>query len=462
MSENQQNRVPEYFAKANGSAAAISTSELKAEIEKRSTEVVFPLDVFHPLAQDRMTAQHTQLDIPRSYVGTSMLAAYSAAIGNAYVVRSKTGSTPVSLWVCLIGISSSGKTMCLNQNLFPLQDIQTEFDKEWPNETFLPSSDPAQPMKTVLFRDAVVATLARTIMPDNPKGVSKLADEILEFINGLNQYSQREGTDEQFWLSGWNGTTYSGIRAGRVKYTIPRMFANVFGGIQPSVVWKLFQKDRATTGFIFRMLFARCEPRIAQPDSTYSMPQEMHDIHAQCIKRMYQELPVNDAYAKPKDLILSHEATVLRDGWRKDRILKINRMTDPMEKEVHSGILGKIYDYAGRFCGLLAVADLSYDKRPFPDSFTMDANLMERALRLADYFYHSAWQTYCNANKTVVAPMEVLRFAGYVRANYSMQRIGDIEYPQTPKPDARRKRASRELKKMLNSYPKVFGAVEKS
>jgi hypothetical protein len=87
---------------------------------------------------------------------------------------------------------------------------------------------------------------------------------------------------------------------------------------------------------------------------------------------------------------------------------------------------------------------------------------MERALRLADYFYHSAWQTYCNANKTVVAPMEVLRFAGYVRANYSMQRIGDIEYPQTPKPDARRKRASRELKKMLNSYPKVFGAVEKS
>ena len=317
-------------------------------------------------------------------------------------------------------------------------------------------------MKTVLFRDVLVATLARTVMPENPKGTTKMADELLEFINGLNQHSNKEGIDEQFWVSGWDGTDYSGIRANRVKFTIPKLFANVVGGIQPSVLWKLFQKDRATTGFIFRMLFALAEIRIAEPDSSFRMPEELTEIHNRCIKRLYHELPVSNAYEEPKMLVLDPEANQLRDAWRKKKIQSIKQLADPVEREVYAGILGKMYDYALRFCGLLCVADMSYNGMPFASRVTMDAQLMERALMLADYYYQSAWQAYSRSKNATVAPEQVLRFAAYLRAGLSNQRIGDLEYPGTKVADSRRRQAARELKKMIAIYPRVFGAIEKT
>lgn len=458
MKSNHSSRVSEYFANAKGDAAGIDTSELKAELEKRAIDLVFPFEVFHPMAKDFMTYQHRYLDIPRSFVGSCMLAAYSSAIGTAYQVSSGTGSSPLSLWVCMVGISSSGKSLAIEQSFKPLQEIQNEFDREW--EQFMGGSNSDEKMKTILFRDVVVATLARTVLPDNPKGVTKMADELLEFINGLNQYSQKEGTDEQFWLSGWGGFPYSGIRANRNKFSIPRVFTNVIGGIQPSIISKLFQKDRATTGFIFRMLFADSEPRIAEPDTLFRMPPELIEIHRKCIRNLYFKLPVTSAYDEPKNFILNHDANRLRDTWRKEKVQRINRMSDPLEKEVHGGILGKMYDYAIRFSALLKAADLSYENEPFHDSVTFDASLMERALKLADYYYQSAWKNFKAANKYVIAPIEVLRYAAYVRSGFTIQKMGDLEYPNVKNSDTRRKRASRELKKMVSTYPNVFRAKE--
>ena len=107
MKKTDEDRASQYFSKANGEAAAIETSQLKAEIEKRSMEPVFPLEAFHPSAKDFMIKQHIHLDIPRSYVGTTMLGAYSTAIGNGYRASSGGSQTvPLSLWLCLVGISS--------------------------------------------------------------------------------------------------------------------------------------------------------------------------------------------------------------------------------------------------------------------------------------------------------------------------------------------------------------------
>ena len=463
MENRPSSKAAEYFAKAKGDASAIGTNELKAEIEKRSVELVFPFEVFHPSAKDFMTNQHKHLDIPRSFVGSCMLAAYSSSIGAAYVASSGTGTSPLSLWVCMTGMSSSGKTLAIDQSFAPIQEIQNEFDHEWENLHGKSSSSQSEhQMKTVLFRDVVVVTLARTVLPENPKGVTKMADEILEFINGLNQFGRgnKEGTDEQFWLSGWGGFPYSGIRANRDKFSVPRVFANVIGGIQPSVIGKLFKNDRATTGFIFRMLFATCEPRIAMPDTLFRMPPEIIDTHKRCIRNLYFNLPVASGYDKPREFILNHDANKMRDTWRKNKAQQINRISDILERETRAGILGKMYDYAIRFSALLKAADLSYEEEPFRDSITIDASVMERALKLADYYYNSAWQTFETANKFVIAPLEVLRFAAYVRSGFTTQKMGDLEHPNVKNSDTRRKRASRELKKMLDAYPKVFNAKQ--
>lgn len=315
----------------------------------------------------------------------------------------------------------------------------------------------------VIFRDCHVPTLVRSVLPDNPKGVTKDAEEILEWINGLNSLSRNEGIDEQFYMSGWGVKSYSGIRSGKVRFIIPRVFINIIGGIQPDVTWKLFKNDRDTTGFIFRLLFAPIdEQRIALAENDFMIPNEIKSQHRRVIRELFNGLPVEDGYQQPKVLIMSAEAKKLHQNWHRNHAHNINGISDERTRNIKAGILGKMAEYAIRFCGLLCVSDMSYENQPFLDSFEMDVKYMERAIKLADYFYESAWTVYSRVVKQVTAPVEVLRYAGYVRAGWSNARIGDTEFPGVKSPEARRKRAARILIKMVADYPKVFGANAKT
>src|SRR5690606_25830975 len=124
-----------------------------------------------------------------------------------------------------------------------------------------------------IYRDAHIPTLVRYVLPDNPKGVSKHSDEIMEWLNGMNQLSKKEGTDEQIWLSTWNGRSYSGIRSGVDTSVLHRPCVNVVRGIQPTVTCRLYAEDRGSSGFIFRLLFAVPEKvKCATPSQLSHMP----------------------------------------------------------------------------------------------------------------------------------------------------------------------------------------------
>jgi|GEM_PF-935167 len=468
MTDKSNSRAHEFFAKAKGDAAGISSSELEAELNTRSLKNVFPFEVFHPKAKEFMTIIHKHFDIPRSFIGLNMLTVYSSAIGTAYAIKRSSGLMYMSMWSCMVGMTSSGKTLPFSLIFKPLREIQNAFDLEW-KDAERQSHDKdsginmdTQQMKAALFRDIHISTLVRTLLPENPKGVTKEADEILEWINGLNAMARKEGTDEQFWLSAWNGSPYSGVRSGRVKFSMMRLFVNAIGGVQPSVAWKLFKNDRDTTGFIFRILFATAEEaRIALPENDYHLPPEIEQHHARCIQRLYNGLPVYNETDQPKLLTMSRSANKLQEAWRKKRASSINAMTDSRLREIHAGILGKISEYAARFSGLLVVSDSSYDNRPFEAELEITEDHMARALKLADYFYESAWEVYSQVTKEIVAPVEVLRFAGYIRANWPQQRIGDVEFPKLKTGEARRKKAGRTLKGYVANYPKVFNAEAK-
>lgn len=454
--------IQDHF-KGSNAAATISTQDLAAELEKRQLENVFPIDVFHKAIQPYMQALIEHLDLPRAYVGLSMLTAYSSAIGTSYAVKQSQNLTYLPIWGCLEGISSSGKSLAMDMILKPLYSIQEKYDREWKlkqDDDNLSREDlKYERLMTAVVRDVHISTLVRSVMPDNPKGVTKIADEILEWINGMNQLSRKEGTDEQFYLSAWNCRPYSGIRSGKEKFSIPRPFINVVGGIQPTIMYKLFKNDRDTTGFIFRLLFAVPEKvKIAQPDSSYVFEEELEQIHTKRIEQLYKALYVENEYDDPRMLIMDRQASKALETWRRMRISKINHMRDVRDMEIHSGILGKISEYARRFAGILHVSDLAYNHHAFEDG-EISEQTMDRALRLADYFYESAATVYERVNTTVVAPAEVLRLASMVKAGYSYAMIGEKLYERVKITDnAKEKRAERLVKKAIQDYPKVFGA----
>lgn len=452
------------FYNENSGLGTAKTADIQAELRKRQgPHNVFPLHVFHDRISPFITELYQKYDIPRSYVGLSMLLSYSSAIGTAYAVtRNGSDRLYMSMWGCMNGMSSSGKSFALDTCLKPLNDLQDQFDEQYENARKGLTDDKILnlPLETVIYRDAYIPTLIRWIMPGNPKGVLKESDEILEWINGLNPMGKKESTDEQFWLSGWNGRKYSAVRSGNNKITIPRVFTNIIGGIQPPLLHKLFKNDRDVSGFIFRILFA-CpeEHRMAQPTPGYDIPYEQKKLHSDILHKLYKMLPVESGYENPKICQITKAATDLIIEWEREKINKINKIQNINEKNIHSGIQGKMKDYSYRFAGLLAVTDKAYQMTSFddkfPDTISITSDIMQRALDLADYFYKSAVEVYETVDKTVTAPLNIMYMATLFKMGKSLSQMAELIHRDVKK----KYQVRRDLQKAIQEYPKIFGAA---
>ena len=445
--------------------ATASEEELRNELESRDLKKPFPLHVFNNSIKPYLDALHKEYDLPRSYIGLGLLCAYSTAIGTAYHLEiNKIGKIFLPVWACLEGISSSGKSLVMNQVFKPLLERQDEYDREW--EKSMKGQDysekDAPDLKQLIYRDSHVQTLIRYVMPANPRGILKDADEILEWINGMNQLSRKEGTDEQFWMSAWNCKSYTAIRARNQKFHLSRPFVNVFGGVQPTVLYKLFKNDRDKTGFVYRLLFAVPEViKIANVNLEFDMPEEFELIHKKSIDRLIDDIKVEgDVDEFGKKAVLSSKAITLYKGWKARRHNLINRLSDISEKETQAGVFGKITEYCLRFCAILHLADISYEKNlNFSASEEINLETMERAIDLADYFFDSALNVSERVSNTITAPVDVLRFAAYVKAGFSFQKVGDMEFnSKNSTPASRKKLAERTIKKMIKDFPRVFNA----
>ncbi|OEK06719.1 DUF3987 domain-containing protein [Roseivirga misakiensis] len=458
----------EQFLSENRKLATASEDELREELESRNLKKPFPLHVFNDKIKPYLDALHKEYDLPRSYIGLGLLCAYSTAIGTGYHVEiQKIGKIFLPIWACLEGISSSGKSLVMNQVFKPHLDRQKEYDDAWKTENLDSESSEADTpdLKQLIYRDSHVQTLIRYVMPSNPKGILKDADEILEWINGMNQLSRKEGTDEQFWMSAWNCKAYTAIRARNQKFHLSRPFVNVFGGIQPSVLHKIFKNDRDKTGFVFRLLFAVPEViKIAEVNLEFDMPEEFESIHKSSINRLLDELEVgSDVDEYSKKVKLSSSAVRIYSQWSRNKQRMVNRLQDSSDKEIQAGIHGKIKEYCLRFSALLHLADISYTPGlRFGVLEEVEGSTMERAIELSEYFFESAINVSERVSNSVTAPVDVLRFASYSKAGFSFQKIGDLEFSKNSSTAASRKKlAERTIKKMIKDYPKIFNAVTK-
>ncbi|WP_420575258.1 DUF3987 domain-containing protein [Ekhidna sp.] len=465
---NEFEKFREKLRKNGNGVATKSTQDLLDEISKRKKiPNIFPLEVFPEPIKPFLESLSQGYDLPRSFVGLCMLSAYSTAIGTSYIVTTngKDGFY-LPVWACLAGMSSSGKTLVFSKTFKPLLNIQSEMDNDWSNQTagMSDSQIKDQQLKTVVYRDAHIPTLVRYVIPDNPKGVVKWSDELLEWINGMNQLTKKEGTDEQFWISSWNCTPYSGIRAGKAKFVLPRPFVNVIGGVQHKILPKLFAKDRDSTGFIFRLLFATAEEeKIADADPEFEIPEQWEELHKESLNRLYKDLAVED-HSETKKCILSGDAVKVYRVWTNHMINSINKMEDLDERELNAGVFGKIKEYALRFAAILQLAEKSLDHNydgyhSWRGEMNVDSSTMERALKLADYFYKSALETYERVNTTLVAPQEVIYAATLMKMGKPAREIAQFLWKDDS--GAAKARMNRQLKKWIANYPRVFNSIAK-
>jgi hypothetical protein len=456
------------FLKLNKNEAPTITNEaLEYERKIRETVGLFPLHVFHDRIKPYIDILATDYDLPRSYIGTMFLTGYSSAIGTAAVAcEGQDNMSFFPIWSCLVGISSAGKSLVNNKVLGPLYEMQAEYDKQWAEDVqdLEASARVKMQMKQLIIRDVHVPTIMRYVMPDNPKGIMKDADEILEWINGMNATSKngKEGTDEQFYLSSWNCRKYSAIRTMKDKYVIGRPFINVTGGVQPSVAPKLFANNRDTTGFIFRVLFAPPERhRIARPNFRKELPKELTDLHRIVMRMLVEKLQVESDEQVPWKFMITEKASAMKRKWEDELVGKINQMADLYDVEVHSGIYGKIQEYINRFAGILAVTDVAYNNYSRGQYFfftekpgVIDEDIMARALELSMYYYKSAAETHRIVSVDLTVPTKVVVLANLFRQGQSLSKMAESYFGDK---DLKVK-MSRELNKLVKKYPRIFGS----
>lgn len=457
------------FLNGGSGLATFSKDQIRDEILQRErNNNPFPLHVFNEKIKPFLDALNKMYDLPPSYIGLGMLSAYSTAIGTAY--RLDTGNSDyifLPVWGCICGISSSGGTTVINKVFEPLDEIQREFDAAWIEKTFGLSLDKInlQRIDTVVARDSHLATLVKSVLPDNPKGIIKVHDELLEWTNGMNQLSKKEGTDEQFWNSAWSCANYSGIRSGKQKFVVERPFVNVIGKAQYSILARFFAKDRDTTGFIFRLLFAMPDvDKISQRETDFIMPKEWTELHARTLRKLYKDLPVDNADKDFKICRLNQAAKKLFDIWQVEKVTAINAMTSINDKNIQSGIFGKIKEYALRFAAILHVSDKCFDADlggdfcvMFKGEETISGETMSKAIELADYFLQSAKEVYELVQNSTFAPPHVLQTAYLFKKKVPYSEIGEMLYGE--KCDKNKVRARRQVMIWIKEYPRVFGSL---
>lgn len=449
----------------NSMLATASVEDMLHEINKRGRELIpFPLEVFNDKIKPFLGLIHKEYTIPKSFIGLGLLTAYSSAIGNSYWMQNnKLGNTPSIVWGCTVGISSSGKSILLKQLMQPHFKIQENLSAQWAEMVSgVPDSKREHiRMQKLIINNTFLPTITRRIMPENPKGLFKEADEILEWINSFNTKSGKEGTDEQFWLKCWNGGSHEQTRGIKEEIFLKKLFISVFGGTQPTVLHKLFANERGTTGFIYRLLFAIPEyDMVALPNIAFDMPAQLEDIHNKSINSLYYGLPVNDVDDDVRYCKLTPAAIKEFITWRDLKAHKLHGIEDLVERNLHAGVFGKINEYIMRFCVLLHISDKALDHKEFFIEEIVDEHIMYRALKLADYFYESAIVATEIAMKDSIAPAHVLQFKTYISNNYSYTRIAEMVYPNLTT-ETGRKKVAKDHKQYIQKYPRVFGAYSK-
>ncbi len=471
MSKINGNNDFSEFIRASEGLASADLESLKKEVARREKESnPFPLEVFHPNLGPFTSALSVQYDVPKSFVGLCLLSAYSTVVGSSYVASTNGIDTiPLSVWACMLGYSSSGKSLCMSKTLGPIFRLQARYDIEWEEKAKGVSAEKQAQLegRNIIIKDVHLPTFTRYVLPDNPKGMLKLVDELMEWINGMNGIKGREATDEQFWLSSWNSAYYSGIRAKKERFAFRRLFIGVLGGIQPSKVKDLFSKGRDASGFIYRILFSNEEHlKVAIPESGFIMPGGYQKVHDDAMETMIRHLEVYSDRDEPRHCILDDRATAVYDAWRRKRGDAINMMQDGPDKETASGIYGKINEYAIRFAALLHLIDRAVTAPdpgtdPFAYRELISAGHVRRAIRLADYFYASATEVHRSARDSNYTPLDILQAINMMKAGRTYAEIAHTYFglgKGRRASQAQKQKMYRLMKKWNLMYPKAFGS----
>ncbi len=326
----------------------------------------FPLSVLPQQLAEVVNELHTSLNYPREYLAGSMLVAMATAMGNNWTLRVYNGwDERALLYLAIVGNAGANKTHPMRYALTPLVGIDLRRVAE-AKERF-----PYEPPRRIVASDVTQEGLV-SLHSNNPRGMVLFVDELKAWINNFSRYSS--GSQEQFWLSNFSRTPILVDRKGQPEPTsIPSPMISVIGSTQPSVLRSFATGDRATNGFIDRMLFVVKEGANKAYWSDRQSEGDMGEYWRGVVEMMVEDETEYMCH-------FSEEAREVASGWQVHNADIVNSC----HNEMLVGVYSKLEIYFVRLCLLLHA--LHYRCYNGIDPSVVSADVVRKAVGLVEYF----------------------------------------------------------------------------
>jgi hypothetical protein len=219
---------------------------------------------------------------PPDAIGLAAITALGSAIGNARVAQPKKGWTEgAAIYAAVIADSGEKKTAAISTGTDVVQELdnkltraheaaldefareEREYEVDRKDAAKQGLAAPPPPKPPIAERTHVNDTTIEALIPilkDSPRGVLLNRDELVGWVNAMDQYKAGgKGSERQFWLSTWSNRPASVDRKSQTKpLSVLRPFVSVVGSIQPSVLPEL--SEGREDGMLERFLFTYPEP----------------------------------------------------------------------------------------------------------------------------------------------------------------------------------------------------------
>jgi hypothetical protein len=390
----------------------------------------FPLDVFPEAVQDVVRQAASAFPCPADYVTVPILAAAGAAIGASRKLAIKASHLQgACVYAAVVSPPGSAKTPAQQLVVEPLRDMEERLQDPWDEamvgyqsamddyeralKEFKKSGGdrPEKPDRPVLERITISDTTAEALVPilkENPRGVILVRDELIGWVQAMNQYREGgKGADQQFWLSAWSGEAATVDRKkthdqGPLRVRHP--FICVIGGLTPDKL-RLLRGDRPRQqaeqdGFIDRILLSYpTEPQVVEENWLVVAPAALEELARVMARlRMLAMVPVQVGGVVKgwRPFIVKLTATG-REAWQRfTRAHADERNAEDFPPQL-IGPWSKFRGYCGRLALILhflrwACGELGEGEAAA--TADVDGESMDRAARLVAYFKGHARKVY--------------------------------------------------------------------
>jgi hypothetical protein len=410
----------------------------------------FPVVVLPELLRRFVLETALALPCPPDYVAVPLLVMGGGAIGASRVLAVKPGHVQrAAVYAGVVGPPGSAKTPAQELVVEPAHDAEEQLHVAWEQKMERYRADldayeadlkewkkakagergepPTKSDKPILTRLTVNDATAESLVPilqENPRGVVLVRDELIGWIQAMNQYREGgKGADQQFWLSAWSGSPVTVDRKkthdlGPLRVRHP--FISVIGGLTPDKL-PAVRGDRPRQrveqdGFIDRLLFAYPPESPAVEENWLEVADETKEWLRKVFERLRSlaMVPVQEGGVikgwRPFVVKLTADG---RQAWQRfTRAHALERNAEDFPPHL-AGPWSKLRGYAARLALIVHCLRWAAGEDVGED---VDGESMERAAKLVAYFKAHARKVYAviDADRRVADARKILR---WVRAN---------------------------------------------